>query len=334
LTGATLANSAAVAAARNELLRREGWDVEANGLFGAPEIQVVIGAEAHSGVLAALRYNGLGAERVHRIPTNLDGVIDVRAFENTIAELSGPILVILQAGHINSGAFDPFNEIIPLAHKKNAWVHVDGAFGLWLRCVPHLASRLAGVEYADSWAVDLHKWLNAPFDAGMVITRHCTSLSRALSARGTYLPEVGEAGDPCDHVFELSRRARGVPSYAILRSLGKSGVREMVSRHCHLAQHIARRLAAEPGITVLNEIHANQIAIRCGDGVKADSLTQATLKQIQQEGIVYPSHGKWRDVQIIRISIVAYGTQLMHADRVANGIIRAWKNVQKSNATK
>ena len=329
VTGATLANSAAVAAARNELLGREGWDVEASGLFGAPEIQVIVGGEAHSGVFAALRYNGLGAERVHKVPTNSDGVMDVAAFETKIAELSGPILVILQAGHINSGAFDPFGQIIPTAHRKNAWVHVDGAFGLWLRCAPDLARRLESVERADSWAVDLHKWLNAPFDAGMVITRHASALSRAMSARGSYLPETGGNYDPCDLVYELSRRARGVPSYTILRTLGKSGVREMISRHCQLAQHVAGRLAAEPGITVLNEIHANQIAVRFGQGPAADELTRETLKQIHQRGIVYPSHGIWRGGQILRVSIIGHETQLRHANKVADEIISAWRSVRK-----
>lgn len=211
-------------------------------------------------------------------------------------------------------------------------MHVDGAFGLWLKCVPHLAPRLEGVEEADSWAVDLHKWLNAPFDAGMVITRHYSALSQAMSARGSYLPEVGENYDACDLVFELSRRARGVPSYAILRALGRSGIREIVSRHCRLAEYVASRLSAEPGLSVLNEIHANQVAVTCGNGVVADSLTQATLKQVQQRGIVYPSHGVWRGVQIIRISIVAYGTQLSHADMVVDEIISAWREVQKFTA--
>ena len=328
VSGGTLANSAAVAAARNDLLRREGWDVEANGLFGAPEISVVIGAEAHSAVSAALRYNGLGADRVHRVKTNADGVMDAQSFADTIAGLNGPILVILQAGHINSGGFDPFSEIIPLAHSKNAWVHVDGAFGLWLNCVPELASRLTAVELADSWVVDLHKWLNAPFDAGMVITRDMGALTRALSARANYLPTAGSTLDLGDSSFELSRRARGVPSYAILRALGKSGVREMVARHCRLARNVADRVSRESGISVLNDVQANQVAIRCGEGEGADKMTQEVLKHVQSVGDVYPSHGVWQGGQIIRVSIIGYATMDSDADKVSDSIIEAWREVR------
>ena len=328
VTGGTVANSVGISAARNALLHREGWDVEAKGLFGAPEISVVIGDEAHSSVYAALRYNGLGAERVHKVATDDDGRILADDFERVIAPLSAPILVIVQAGHINSCGFDPFDKIIPVAHAKNAWVHVDGAFGLWMNSVPELSPRLAGVELADSWSTDLHKWLNAPYDAGLIISKDPVPLARSMSERASYLPEVG-AWDPSDYAMELSRRARGVPSYAILKTLGKSGLREMVALHCRLAARVAATIEAEPGLTVLNEVHGNQVAIRCGSGRDSDEMTRETLRIVHQEGDVYPSHGFWRGCEIIRISVISYATQEDDVDRAAKAIIRAWKKANK-----
>jgi glutamate/tyrosine decarboxylase-like PLP-dependent enzyme len=243
VTGGTVANMVGVMAARHALLARQGWDVEADGLFGAPEIPVLIGQDAHSAPFAALRYAGLGAARVRKVATDSEGRIEPRAFRASLDGCAAPPLVILQAGQINAGAFDPFAELIPMVREAGGWVHVDGAFGLWLAAVPGLADRLAGVEAADSWAVDLHKWLNAPFDAGMVIVRDRAPLIASMSARGAYLPEPTAHWEPSDSTPELSRRARGIPSYAILRHLGRAGVRDMVARHCRLADRIARTLA-------------------------------------------------------------------------------------------
>jgi len=236
VTGATIANTQGVMAARHALLQHQGWDVEDQGLFGAPEIPVLIGDAAHSAPFAALRYAGFGAGRLTRVQTDDEGRIRPDAFMDALAACKAPPLVILQAGQINSGAFDPFAELIPAVHARGGWVHVDGAFGLWLQVVPELAPRLAGVQGADSWAVDLHKWLNAPFDAALCIVRERPYLVAAMSARGAYLPETSEHWEPTDSTLELSRRARGVPSYAILRHLGRAGVRELVERHCRLAR--------------------------------------------------------------------------------------------------
>ncbi len=328
VTGATLANTAGVMAARNALLRRANWDVEARGLFGAPEIQVVIGAEAHSATAAALRYAGFGAERVHRIPADEQGRMRVDAFAEVMAGLTGPILVILQAGHVNSGAFDAFAELMPIARAKNAWVHVDGAFGLWVHAVPALAGRLAGVADADSWAVDLHKWLNAPYDAGMVICRDRGALVRAMSAHGAYLPEHGAEWDPADCVPELSRRARGVPSYAILRTLGRDGVRAMVARHCGLAAMVGSALRQVEGITVMSESVSNQVAFRCGEGAAGDAATDAVLARVQAMGRVYPSHGVWRGRHIIRVSVCAYGTGEAEIGMLMADVTAAWAEVR------
>ncbi len=328
VTGGSVANIAGVLAARNALLARQGWNVESDGLFGAPEVPVLIGADAHSAAFAALRIAGFGAGRAHRVATDDQGRIDVAAFAEALEACAAPPLVVLQAGQINTGAFDRFAALIPAVHERGGWVHVDGAFGLWLAAVPELAPRLKGVELADSWGVDLHKWLNAPFDAGVVICRDRAPLVAALSARGAYLPEPTGHWEPADSTPELSRRGRGVPSYAILMHLGRSGVREMVSRHCALACRIAERLSAEPGIAVLNEVSANQVAVACGEGEDANRLTKAVLDAVQGRGRVYPTHGEWRGRFIIRISVISYATHAMHADLVADEIIDAWRNVR------
>ncbi len=322
VTGATIANTQGVMAARNALLAKQGWDVEAKGLFGAPEIPVLIGDDAHSAPFAALRYAGFGADRCTRVGTDDQGRVRKDAFAEALETCPSPPLVILQAGQINTGAFDPFDALIPMVHAKGGWVHIDGAFGLWLATVPELADRTKGVQAADSWAVDLHKWLNAPFDAGLAIVRDPEPLMRAMSARGAYLPGETAFPEPSDFTLELSRRARGVPSYAILKHLGKSGVRELIARHCRLASTIAESLAAEPGIEILNDIHCNQIALTCG---KTDAETEAVLSTVQKCGKVYPTHGVWAGKKIIRISVIGYAMQDSDADLVTDEILSAWR---------
>lgn len=323
VTGGTVANMVGVMAARHALLAAQGWDVEADGLFGAPEIPVLIGRDAHSAPFAALRYAGFGAKRVHVVDTDAEGRMRPEALRAALEQCSAPPLAILQAGQINTGAFDPFDDLIPPVREAGGWAHVDGAFGLWLAAVPELAGRLSGVGNADSWAVDLHKWLNAPFDAGMVIVRDRAPLVASMSARGAYLPDTTAHWEPSDSTPELSRRARGVPSYAILRHLGRSGVREMVARHCHLAERIARKISAEPGLSVLNEIHSNQVAMACGDGKDGDDLTMRVLRRVQERGRVYPTHGEWAGRKIIRASVIGYAMQEADADLLVSEIIDA-----------
>ncbi|MBW4709068.1 aminotransferase class V-fold PLP-dependent enzyme [Roseobacter sp. YSTF-M11] len=330
VTGGSVANMAGIMAARHALLAAQDWDVEEQGLFGAPDVPVLIGADAHSAPFAGLRYAGFGAGRAVRVATDGEGRIDAEAFEKALAACTAPPLVILQAGQINTGAFDPFADLIPLVRARGGWVHVDGAFGLWVAAVPELAHRLAGVEQADSWAVDLHKWLNAPFDAGMVIARDRAPLVASMSARGSYLPGLTAHWEPSDSTPELSRRARGVPSYAILRHLGRSGLRDMVKRHCELAQRIADALAEEPGVQVLNTIHSNQVIVACGQGNQKDTQTLRVLKRVQERGNVYPTHGEWDGQQIIRISVIGYAMQDEDADRVVAEIIDAWRWCQQS----
>ena len=329
VTGASVANMVAVMAARNALLAAQGWDVEAQGLHGAPEIPVLIGNDAHSAPFAALRYAGFGAERAIRVATDDQGRIAPEPFFEALDRCKAPPLVVLQAGQINTGAFDPFAALIPAVRAKGGWVHVDGAFGLWLAAVPELAGRLAGVQGADSWAVDLHKWLNAPFDAGMVICRDRAPLVRSMTARGAYLPALSDQWEPADSTPELSRRARGVPSYAIMRHLGRAGVRALIARHCALAERAEGLLAAEPGISVLNEIHSNQVAVTFGEGAEGDAQTEAVLAHVQKRGRVYPTHGTWRGRQIMRISVICHATQQADIELLAAEVIGAWRQVGK-----
>lgn len=322
-TGATVANTQAVIAARDALLARLDWDVARNGLFGAPQIPVLIGADAHSAPVAALCYAGLGADRVVRLATDDQGRVELAGLKEALAKCAQAPLVVLQAGQINTGAFDRFKEAIPLVHERGGWVHVDGAFGLWLHAVPELRGRLAGVDAADSWAVDLHKWLNAPYDCGLCIVRDRAALVHSMSARGAYLPEVGETWEPSDSTLELSRRARGVPGYAILKHLGASGVRAMIARHCALASYLAEVLSREPGIEILNEVAANQVAIACQD----DETTSKVLERVQANGKAYPSHGTWRGRRIIRVSISNYATDRADIDLLATEILAALREV-------
>jgi glutamate/tyrosine decarboxylase-like PLP-dependent enzyme len=310
VTGATVANTQAIMAARDALLARAGWSVGEQGLFGAPEIPVLIGADAHSAPLAGLRYAGFGIGRAVRVGTDDQGRIRPEALQAALKACDRPPLVILQAGQINTGAFDSFAALIPMVRDRGGWVHVDGAFGLWLHAVPELKARLSGVDMADSWAVDLHKWLNAPYDAGLCILRDRAALVEAMTARGAYLPDQGATWEPSDTVLELSRRARGVPSYAILRHLGAQGLRAMVTRHCALAAYLATRLADLPGFAVLNEVVCNQVAIACD----TDDLTVAVLDRVQSRGRVYPSHGVWRGRKIIRVSIINHATDRADID--------------------
>jgi glutamate/tyrosine decarboxylase-like PLP-dependent enzyme len=332
VTGATIANFVGLAAARGEVLRRLGWDVEMQGLFGAPPITVMIGDDAHTTVFSALKFLGLGQDRVKRVATDALGRIDAAAFRRDLATVSGPLIVILQAGQINTGGFDPFAEIVPLAQSKGAWVHVDGAFGLWARAEPSLKAQTNGIELADSWATDGHKWLQTPYDCGYAIVKHPDAHRRAMTIAASYLPttQAGER-DPSHYVPELSRRARGFATYAIIRHLGREGVAAMVARHCLAARRIATRVAAEPGIAVLNEVTLNQMLLRFGgdgDGAVADDLTRRTIARLQADGISFAGGATWRGSQVMRLSVISWYTTEAEADIAADSIIAAWRAVK------
>ncbi|MGE0743232.1 MAG: aspartate aminotransferase family protein [Hyphomonadaceae bacterium] len=334
VTGATMANFTCLAAARSEVLRRVGWDGEEQGLFGAPPVHVVLGEEAHSTVFSALRYLGLGTKRVVSVEIDAQGRMKPDAFARAIRKLGGPIIAIAQAGHINSGAFDPFTEIAPLVREKGGWLHVDGAFGLWARTAPDRAHLAVGVDLADSWGTDGHKWLQTPHDSGYAIVRDREAHRRAMLIAASYLPE-GDARHPADYTPELSRRARGFATWAMIRSLGRAGIADMVSRHCALARRMAERLAAEPSVDILNDVVLNQVAVRLAvdlDPARADDITCRTIARVQAGGECFIGGAHWAECEIVRISVIGEGTTEADIDRSSEAILAAYRAERGANS--
>ncbi len=334
VTGATAANFVGLAAARGAVLKRVGWDVNARGLFGAPPIHVLIGDDAHTTVFSALQFLGLGHDRVIRVATNDQGAIDPDAFAAAIRDLSGPMIVATQAGQLNTGAFDPLDKIIPLAHEKSAWVHVDGAFGLWARANPANAHLAAAIGRADSWATDGHKWLQTPYDCGYAIVRDADAHRDAMTIAASYLPPVaaGER-DPSHFVPELSRRARGFATYAMIRHLGRAGIAGMIAHHVGLAAGMARDLAALPGARVLNNVVLNQIIVAFGSGEEADRQTQAVIAKTQEDGVLFAGGARWRGQWVMRLSVISGATTQLDADRTVAAIAAAWHGVRGANGS-
>jgi glutamate/tyrosine decarboxylase-like PLP-dependent enzyme len=328
-TGATMANFVGLAAGRSEVLRKLGWDVEAKGLFGAPAIRVAVGEDVHISALSALQFLGLGHERVLKIATDAQGRMKPDALASALDAGSGPVIVLAQAGQINTGASDPFEAIVPIAKRHGAWVHVDGAFGLWANACPTRASQTRGVALCDSWATDGHKWLQTPYDCGFAIVRDAEAHRRAMAFGASYLPPVAEGErDPTHYVPELSRRARGFTTWTLLRHFGRAGIADLVERCCRLAALIAERVAAEPGIQVINEVTLNQVVLRFGDD---DEKTLATIAQLQKDGIAFAGGSKWRERWLMRISVSGYSTTEADAERAAEAIRSAWRAVRGRN---
>ncbi len=328
VTGATMANFVGLAAARNDVLRRAGWDVEERGLQGAPRLRVLIGEDAHTTVFAALRFLGLGAAAAERIAADDQGRMDADALERALALGDGPAIVIAQAGQINTGAFDPVGRIARACRAHGAWLHVDGAFGLWARAVPELAHLAEGVELADSWATDGHKWLQVPYDCGYVFVRDAEAHRRAMIIAASYLPQAAVEYDAAHFAPELSRRARGFATWAMLRHLGREGVAEMVRRHCALAARVALRLAGEPGVRVLNDVVLNQVIVGFGDGEAQDAATRAVIERLQQDNQCFAGGASWRGRWVMRISVISAPLTEADIDRLGDAIIGAWRTVR------
>ena len=321
-TGAGLGNAVGAAAARHALLEREGWNVESRGLYGAPEIEVVIGDEAHATMLTALQYLGLGRERVTRVPTDEQGAMRPEALADAVrAARDRPLLVCAQSGNVNTGAFDPLEAIgeAVRAHP-NAWLHVDGAFGLWAAAVPRLAHLVSGSERADSWATDAHKWLNVGYDCGFVAVRDVDAHRAAMAAEASYLMPSGTNREGWEWVLDSSRRARGFALYATLRSLGRSGVRDLVDRCCSLAERLARGAAAVPGARVLNDVVLNQVLVRFGED---DGRTRAVIARVQEGGEAWMGGTTWRGLAAMRISVSGWATTEADVDRTVAAIAAA-----------
>jgi len=298
VTGATMANLSALAAARRAVLAKAGWDVEEQGLQGAPPVGVVLGEEAHPTVRKALGLLGLGRATAVVVPSDAQG----RMRADALPALDGPSIVILQAGNVNSGAFDPAAEICARARAAGAWVHVDGAFGLWAQAAPARAHLASGVADADSWATDAHKWLNVPYDSGLVFVRDAAALRGAMSVAAPYLPQ-GAAREPGDYTPEASRRARAVEVWAALRSLGRTGVAELVERTCRHAARFADGLRAA-GIEVLNDVVLNQVVASFGD----EARNRAVLAAIAADGTCWFGPTVWRGRAAVRISVSSWAT--------------------------
>jgi glutamate/tyrosine decarboxylase-like PLP-dependent enzyme len=324
-TGAGLGNAVGLAAARHALLARVGWDVEARGLYGAPEIRVVIGGDAHSTVLTALQYLGLGRERVVRVPADDQGRMRADLLPDAL-DHGVPTIVCIQAGNVNSGAFDPADAVADaLAGHPDAWIHVDGAFGLWANVSPELRPLVAGVARADSWATDAHKWLNVGYDCGFVAVRDATAQRTAMSTRAPYLMQDHDQRDGWEFVLDSSRRARGFIVYAALRSLGRNGVREMVEHCCALARRLAERLGGAEGVEILNDVVLNQVLVRFlpPDGGDPDAFTHQVMIRVQDEGEAWMGSTTWQGQTAIRVSISNWSTTEADIDRTADAILRA-----------
>ena len=298
VTGATMANFTGLAAARHSLLERAGWNVEEQGLFGAPVLNVVVGDEVHVTALKALAMLGLGRARVTRVPVDDQG----RMRADKLPPLDERTILCMQAGNVNTGAIDPFSEIISRAHAAGAWVHVDGAFGLWAAAAPARAALVAGVADADSWALDAHKWLNVPYDSGIAICRDKDALRGAMAVNAAYLLGGAER-EPNDYVPELSRRARGVDVWAALSVLGRSGVAEMIERNCRQAARFADGLR-NAGFEILNDVVLNQVLVSFGD----PETTRRVIAGIQADGTCWCGGTVWQGRTAMRISVSSWAT--------------------------
>lgn len=336
MTGASAGNFVALAAARNRVLREHGWDSNADGLFGAPEIHVFIGDDAHTSVFSALQFLGMGHDRVIRIGTDSEGRMQPDHLSREIGERTGPKIIIAQAGQINTGAFDPFEDLVDIARGASAWLHVDGAFGLWARASHKLKSLTSGVENADSWVTDGHKWLQTPFDTGYAIVRDREAHQHAMTTWASYLPtQQDDERSPSFLVPELSRRARGLPTWAILKTLGRSGVSDMVERHCLMARRMASKLSSEEGVRILNDVVLNQVIVEFGSSEagpeKRKELTQAVIDAAVEGGDMFVGGARWREAWVMRISVISYETTIEDCDTATDTILAAWKRVRESN---
>ena len=325
VTGCQMANFTCLAAARHGVLRRVGWDVEADGLMGAPRINLVTSAESHVTIDVAMRYLGFGTRPLLRVETDGQGRMRPDRLRRLLENLSGPTILCAQAGNVNTGAFDSLREIAGIAREHGAWLHVDGAFGLWARASRELRHLADGIELADSWATDAHKWLNVPYDNGVAIVRHAEDQRAAMTSTAAYLVQTqGIERDAVDWVPEFSRRGRGITVYATLRALGRVGVEDLVDRCCARARQMADVLRAAPGVEVLNDVVLNQVLVRfAGD----DDVTRRVIAGVQQDGTCWLGGTTWQDKAAMRISVSNWSTTAEDAARSTEAILRVFANV-------
>jgi glutamate/tyrosine decarboxylase-like PLP-dependent enzyme len=331
VTGCQMAHVTCLAAARHAVLARAGWNVEADGLQGAPQLRVVAGAHAHVTIARACRILGLGAERIRVVPADGEGRMIAGELGTALEEHDGPQIVCAQAGEVNSGAFDPLAQIVATCREHGAWCHVDGAFGLWAAVSPSRRALLDGFRDADSWATDGHKWLNVPYDCGIAIVADPASQRGAMASTADYIP-ANDSDVPwgVESTPEFSRRSRGVPLYAALRSLGRDGVADLVDRCCDHAQRIAARLAEDNGVEILNDVVLNQVLVRFG---ARDDVTNAVIERVQADGTCWASGSRWHGKAVMRISVCGWQTTSADADRSADAILAALRAVTGAGPT-
>ncbi|HEV3361914.1 MAG TPA: pyridoxal-dependent decarboxylase [Pseudonocardiaceae bacterium] len=316
VSGASTANSTCLAVARDQVLIRAGWNALADGLLGAPPVRVVVGEEAHPSVFKALGLIGLGRDRAIRLPVDEQG----RIIPRDLPKLGGPTIVCLQAGNVNSGASDPFEPLIDWAHDSGAWVHVDGAFGIWAAAAPDRAEQVRGVQRADSWATDAHKWLNTTYDSGIALVRDPEQLRASMAMSAAYLVPTGRR-EPAHYTPAMSQRARGVEVWAVLASLGRSGLAELVENCCRLATRFADGLRAE-GFTVLNDVVLNQVVVTVEDG-----SIERIIDRVQREGTCWAGPTHWRGRQAMRLSLSNWSTTEADVDKSIAAIAAARHDV-------
>lgn len=319
VTGDTMANFTALAAARHQLLKNKGWDAEAKGLFGAPAINVIVGEEVHVSVLKALSMLGLGKDRVIRVPVDAQG----RMVISEIAIDNEPTIICTQAGNVNTGAFDPIEDICALK-KENVWVHVDAAFGMWAAATKGKKYLTKGIHHADSWATDAHKWLNVPYDCGVVFVRNKASIFSSMSATAAYL-QSDTVREPFHYVPEMSRQARAIPVWAALKSLGKKGVAEMIERNCRQAVKFSE-LLKNTGFTILNDVVLNQVLVNFGDAV----TTREVIELVQRDGVCWCGGTIWQGHTAMRISVSGWNTTDDDIQKSVESIIKCYKKVPQS----
>jgi glutamate/tyrosine decarboxylase-like PLP-dependent enzyme len=336
VTGCHMANFTCLAAARHEVLRRTGWNVEQQGLQRAPRVTVIAGGEVHISAMGALRLLGFGTDEVILVPADEHGRMPADRLEAALSTIDGPVIVCAQVGNVNTGASDPIGRIAELAHRKGAWLHVDGAFGLWAAAVPDLAGQVEGLAKADSWATDAHKWLNVPYDSGLAIVADPAPHRAAMGLTASYLQRgVEEERVGMDWVPESSRRSRVIPLYALIRTLGRSGIVSLVSGSCALARRMADRLALEPDVRILNNVALNQVLVRFGGRAsgpsgEADAMTRNVIAQVQAEGTCWAGGAVWQGQQVMRISVSNWSTTEQDIDESADAILRCYRKARSS----
>ncbi len=324
VTGCQMAHVTALAAARHSVLEAAGWDVEVDGLVGSPPIRIIVGEERHVTIDRALRFLGLGTANLRTVSADGQGRMRADALRDALAESSGPTIVCAQAGNVNTGAIDPLGAICAAAREAGGWVHVDGAFGMWAAASPTLRHFAEGIEHADSWATDAHKWLNVPYDSGLVFCAHPDAHRAAMGTHASYLVHSeNRERDEMDWNPEFSRRARGFPVYAALRSLGRLGIADLLDRCCAHARRFAEALSQEPGVEVLNDVVLNQVLVRFLDpGGDHDARTRAVIRAVQEDGTCWLGGTTWQDKAAMRISVSNWFTTTEDVDRSAESILR------------